>query len=73
MVNDGSTDSSSLICEDYAKRDERIRVYHQMNAGPSAARNTGITFATGKYITFIDSDDFVEETYLEHLYRALVG
>ena len=72
LVNDGSTDSSSLICEDYAKRDERIRVLHQMNAGPSAARNTGITFATGKYITFIDSDDFVEETYLEHLYRALV-
>lgn len=72
LVNDGSTDSSSLICEDYAKRDERIRVFHQMNAGPSAARNTGITFATGKYITFIDSDDFVEETYLEHLYRALV-
>lgn len=72
LVNDGSTDSSSMICEDYAKKDERIRVFHQMNAGPSAARNTGITFATGKYITFIDSDDFVEETYLEHLYRALV-
>ena len=72
LINDGSTDNSSIICEEYAKIDNRIHILHQTNAGPSAARNAGITYASGKYITFVDSDDFVEEFYLEHLYRALV-
>lgn len=72
LINDGSTDSSALICEEYASKDSRIRVIHQENAGPSAARNRGIELAQGSYITFVDSDDFVEADYLENLHTALV-
>lgn len=72
LINDGSTDGSSLILEDYAKKDSRIRVIHQENAGVSAARNRGIDEARGEYLTFVDADDFVEESYIQHLYQALV-
>ncbi|MGT2968444.1 MULTISPECIES: SP_1767 family glycosyltransferase [Streptococcus] len=72
LINDGSTDSSALICEEYARKDKRIRVVHQENAGPSAARNRGIELAQGRYITFVDSDDFVEADYLENLHTALI-
>ncbi|WP_242237216.1 SP_1767 family glycosyltransferase [Streptococcus acidominimus] len=72
LINDGSTDSSAEICEEYAKKDKRIRVIHQENAGPSAARNRGIELAQGRYITFVDSDDFVEDYYLDNLHTALV-
>lgn len=70
VINDGSTDGSALILEDYAKKDDRIRVIHQENAGVSAARNRGIEAACGDYVTFVDSDDFVDPAYLEHLYQA---
>lgn len=59
LVNDGSTDSSGLICDDWAAKDARIKVIHQKNAGVSAARNTGIEMATGEYVTFVDSDDWL--------------
>lgn len=72
LVNDGSTDGSALICQEYAQKDERIRLIHQDNAGVSVARNRAIDVARGDYITFIDSDDFVEDFYLEHLYQAAV-
>lgn len=72
LINDGSTDYSAEICQEYVERDERVKLFHQTNAGPSAARNRGIELATGSYIAFIDSDDFVEEGYLENLYQALV-
>ncbi|HFI0079179.1 SP_1767 family glycosyltransferase [Streptococcus suis] len=72
LVNDGSTDGSSFILEEYAQKDSRIRVIHQENAGVSAARNRGIEEATGTYITFIDSDDFVDENYIQHLYDAAI-
>lgn len=63
-VNDGSTDSSALILEQYKARDRRIKIIHQSNGGMSSARNTGIKAASGKYITFIDSDDYINsETY----------
>ncbi|HFI2473628.1 TPA: glycosyltransferase family 2 protein [Streptococcus suis] len=68
LINDGSTDGSAFVLEEYAKKDERIRVIHQENAGVSAARNKGIDSAKGEYITFVDSDDFVEDYYLQHLY-----
>ena len=71
LVNDGSTDGSGPICEDLARQDKRIRVFHQENAGVSAARNFALRQAQGDYVTFVDSDDFVEESYLEHLYTAL--
>ena len=59
LVNDGSTDASGDICDQYAAYDERIKVIHQENGGLSAARNTGIEAANGDYIAFVDSDDYV--------------
>lgn len=71
LVNDGSTDSSGIICDEYSKNDKRIRVIHQKNGGVSSARNTGLDYAIGKYITFIDSDDYVNENYIEKLYKNI--
>ena len=59
LIDDGSTDGSCAICDDYAKRDERIKVIHKENAGASAARNCGIRHALGEYISFVDSDDWL--------------
>ena len=73
LINDGSTDSSGLICENLASRHENIKVYHLENAGVSNARNTGIKLATGAWITFIDSDDFVTQDYLATLASAAEG
>lgn len=70
LVNDGSPDNSGAICDEYAKKDIRISVIHKQNAGVSAARNTGLDNARGVYITFIDSDDFVDSYYLEKLLSA---
>lgn len=64
LVDDGSTDNSGALCDDWAKRDPRFRVLHKSNGGLSDARNAGISLAQGDYITFIDSDDFIsEDTY----------
>ena len=68
LINDGSRDNSKDICLEFAERDKRFKYIEQKNAGLSAARNTGILNATGKFITFIDGDDFVEPNYLEELY-----
>ena len=67
LVNDGSTDSCLKICEKYKKDDERIIIVNKKNGGLSDARNYGIEKATGKWITFIDSDDYVEKDYIETL------
>lgn len=72
IVDDGSTDKSGMICDEYAQRDARIRVLHVTNGGLSHARNIGIENAKGKYLTFIDSDDFVNDEYIEILYQGLV-
>lgn len=69
MVDDGSTDNSGKICDEFAKIDGRIKVIHQRNAGVSAARNAGIEIATGDYIGFVDSDDYV----LEEMYGYLLS
>lgn len=71
-INDGATDSSADILSKYAENDERIKVITQSNAGLSNARNTGIDYATGEFISFVDSDDFVEANFLEKLYNAAV-
>lgn len=64
LVDDGSTDASGAICDDYARRDGRIKVIHQPNQGQSGARNRGIEVAQGAYISFVDSDDYLElDTY----------
>lgn len=67
LVNDGSTDSSGQLCNEWAAKDERIRVIHKQNGGLSDARNVGIATSTGEYIEFIDSDDAVSENITEHL------
>ena len=71
LTNDGSTDGSDAVCEQYALRDSRIRVLHQENAGVSAARNRAIGTSRGDFLTFVDADDTVDPTYLDQLYRAL--
>ena len=68
LVNDGSSDDSGRICEEYAKKDTRIQVIHQNNGGLSSARNAGLDAASGQYIGFVDSDDWIEpEMYAEML------
>lgn len=67
LVDDGSPDNCGAICDEYAAKDSRVRVIHQKNQGLSGARNSGIDVAQGEYITFVDSDDLVDERYLEVL------
>lgn len=69
LVDDESPDNCPLLCDDYAKHDSRIKVVHRKNGGLGFARNSGIDIATGEYITFLDSDDFVDLYAYEHLYK----
>lgn len=69
LVNDGSSDNSLNICLNYAKKDNRITVLDQKNAGPSSARNNALAIAKGKYVMFIDSDDWIEQKTLSLLYQ----
>lgn len=71
LVDDGSPDKSGDICEQYAKVDSRIKVYHKMNGGLSDARNYGVERANGSFITFIDSDDYIASDYIEYLYQLI--
>ena len=64
IVDDGSKDSSAEICDHYAEKDSRIKVFHKCNGGVSSARNLGLSEVSGEYVTFVDSDDFVNEDYL---------
>ena len=65
LINDGSTDGSFEIIEDVRKKDERIIAIHQTNSGPGPSRNRGLDCATGEYIVFLDSDDYIDEDYLK--------
>lgn len=67
LVDDGSTDASGVICDEFTKKDDRFRVIHRENGGLSAARNTGINAAKGEYITFVDSDDWIKKELLGQL------
>ena len=71
LVNDGSTDASGAICDAYAEKDSRVRVIHKENGGLSSARNTGLDAATGEYIAFLDSDDWVESDAYEHMLAVM--
>ena len=72
LIDDGSTDNSADICREYASKDSRFRYFEKENGGVSSARNLGIERSGGAYITFIDSDDWVDSDYLEVLYNALI-
>ena len=67
LVDDGSTDNSGKICDEYAEKDERINVYHQQNGGVSRARNVGLEVAKGQYISFVDSDDYIDCELLQQV------
>lgn len=71
LVDDGSTDNSSEICDRYKKSDERIKVIHKCNGGLSSARNAGIEIAAGEYLAFVDSDDWILSHHIESLYSLL--
>lgn len=70
LINDGSNDESGVICEEYAVKDNRIKVFHKKNGGVSSARNLGIEKASGQWITFIDADDWIDKETLEKCLEA---
>ena len=72
LVDDGSTDDSGIICDQYEKDDKRIKVIHKENGGLSDARNAGIAVATGKFYSFIDGDDYIVDDMLETMYKAIL-
>lgn len=72
LVNDGSTDNSGNICDEYAAKDDRIIVIHKKNEGSSCARNAGLEVAKGNYISFVDSDDFINVTMLEKILKNII-
>lgn len=71
LINDGSTDNSGQICDELKYTDNRVRVIHQNNKGVSAARNKGISISTGRYIGFVDPDDWIEENMYENMYKKI--
>lgn len=71
IIDDGSSDNSSKVISPLLSIDRRIKLIHQQNSGPSVARNRGITESTGEYLVFIDSDDVIEETYIEKLFNKI--
>ena len=70
LVDDGSFDSSGKICEEYARKDSGLRVIHQKNAGVAVARNTGLDIASGDYIAFVDSDDYIEPNMYQSMMQV---
>ena len=73
VVDDGSTDNSYEITSDFAKRDSRLHLYHQDNSGASAARNKGLDVATGDYVMFVDSDDWIKPEMLSEMFKIIDG
>lgn len=72
LVDDGSPDRCGEMCDTYAEKDSRVKVIHQKNRGLSGARNSAIDIATGEYITFVDSDDYLKEDMVETLYQEVL-
>ena len=72
LVDDGSPDNCGVICDEYKKSDNRIFVIHKENGGLSDARNAGLKVARGKYLTFVDSDDYINDRYIELLHNAII-
>lgn len=72
LVDDGSPDNCPQICDDYRKKDARVRVIHKENGGLSDARNAGIAIARGEYVAFLDSDDYIARQFIDKLYNACI-
>ena len=72
LINDGSTDSSGSICDEYALKYMRVKSIHSINQGVAHARNLGLDNATGEYVVFVDSDDYVSSKYVENLVDGIV-
>ena len=72
LIEDGSPDQSGAICDEYAQKDDRVRVIHQPNQGQAAARNHALPMTQGRWLCYVDSDDMIHPQMLEHLYRAAV-
>lgn len=72
LIDDGTKDNSAIMCDEYAKKYNNVKAFHKKNGGLSDARNYGIEKATGKYIAFVDSDDFVNKDYCKILYNNLI-
>lgn len=73
LIDDGSPDGCPAICDEYAEKDARIRVFHKQNGGVTSARNKGLNNANGNWIIYIDGDDWIEPTYVEELYNAAIN
>lgn len=71
LVDDGSKDSSPQICDELADQDDRIKVIHKQNGGQGRARNTALDIATGTYVAFVDSDDWISQSHIQNLYKSL--
>lgn len=71
LIDDGSTDNSSVMCDEYAEQDTRIRVCHKVNGGLSSARNKGIEIAVGEYLLFVDSDDYIHPNIIEKMLSVM--
>lgn len=72
LVDDGSPDNCGKICDEYAKKDERVRVIHKENGGLSSARNAGLDISNGEYISFVDSDDVIDKRFIEILHNVCI-
>ena len=73
LIDDGSTDNSGKLADEYVKDDARIKVYHKKNGGLSDARNYGFSMSTAEYVCFIDSDDFISLDFYEKLYKKAIA
>src|SRR5574344_1886907 len=73
LVDNGSKDMSGAICDEYSQRDSRFKVYHTKQKGACLARNIGIKLAQGEWLTFLDSDDFIDNDYLKHLFAPTIN
>ena len=71
LVDDGSTDNCPKICDEYAKKDDRIKVIHKKNGGVSSARNSALKESNGDYYCFVDQDDFLDLDYINYLYNLI--